>query len=135
MPKSGWDHVIDNSSQEVVQMPQPPHFEEVALGKLIIDPGYQRELIEPHLKKIREDFEEAQLGVLEVSRRNANEYAVFDGQHRLVVLRERLPGGAARPVHLPPVPTADRRAGAGGAGAYPQRWRGALQTRDRRRGA
>jgi hypothetical protein len=33
-------------------MPQPPHFEEVALEKLIIDPGYQRELIEPHLKKI-----------------------------------------------------------------------------------
>jgi hypothetical protein len=27
--------------------------------------------------------------VLEVSRRSANEYAVFDGQHRLVVLRER----------------------------------------------
>jgi hypothetical protein len=89
MPKSGWDRVIDNSSQEVVTMPQPPHFEEVPLGKLIIDPGYQRELIEPHLKKIREDFEEAQLGVLEVSRRNATEYAVFDGQHRLVVLRER----------------------------------------------
>jgi hypothetical protein len=70
-------------------MPQPPHFEEVALEKLTIDPGYQRALIEPHLKKIRDGFEEAQLGVLEVSRRSATEYTVFDGQHRLVVLREQ----------------------------------------------
>jgi hypothetical protein len=65
-----------------------PKYQRVPLVNLVIDPGYQREIIPNHLKKIRGEFEEAQLGVLEVSKRAEDEFAVFDGQHRLKVLEE-----------------------------------------------
>lgn len=61
----------------------------VPLDKLVIDPRYQRDIIPNHLKKIDAEFEEAQLGVLEVSKRSEDEFAVFDGQHRLAVLEKR----------------------------------------------
>jgi hypothetical protein len=64
-------------------------YQRVALSKLGIDPRYQRDIIPNHLKKIDADFEEAQLGVLEVSKRSEEEYVVFDGQHRLKVLEMR----------------------------------------------
>lgn len=62
-------------------------YEQVPISTLKVDERYQRDIDQRHIKKIAEDYDEALLGVLEVSRRTANEYVVFDGQHRLEVLR------------------------------------------------
>jgi DNA-binding MarR family transcriptional regulator len=63
-------------------------YKRLPLDKLVVDERYQRPLDHKRVKRITEDFDERKLGVLEVSERNGRA-AVFDGQHRLAVLRLR----------------------------------------------
>lgn len=63
-------------------------YRRIDVTDLFIDPSYQREEKPQHVKKIADDWDEAQLGVLEVSEREDG-YAVFDGQHRLKAAETR----------------------------------------------
>jgi hypothetical protein len=56
-------------------------YRRVPLDEIVVDERYQRPLEEGRVERIATNFDEAQLGVLEVSRRNGK-CAVFDGQHR-----------------------------------------------------
>lgn len=64
-----------------------PKFDVVPVTRLVIDTRYQRKLMEHRVGKIVDEFNPAQLGVLEVSRRKNGSCAVFDGQHRLSALK------------------------------------------------
>jgi hypothetical protein len=70
-----------------------PKFSHIPLDKIKVDPRYQREIIPTHLDRIRNEFDEAQLDVLQLSKRSPDEYACIDGQHRLIVLAERAVSG------------------------------------------
>lgn len=63
-------------------------YRKLPVDALIVDGRYQRELNVSRVRAIVRAFNANQLGVLEVSTRPDDEYAVFDGQHRLVALRE-----------------------------------------------
>lgn len=60
-----------------------PNYQQLRVADLIVDPDYQREIKENHVAKMVRDWDEAQIGVLEVSLREDGTYAVFDGQQRL----------------------------------------------------
>lgn len=60
-----------------------PRIELVPLSAIMIDPRYQRPLDEKRAEKIANEFHWDQFGVLELSFRENDTYAVFDGQHRL----------------------------------------------------
>jgi hypothetical protein len=64
-----------------------PKFEIVSVDRMVIDTRYQRKLMEHRVGKIVDEFNPAQLGALEVSRRENGVCAVFDGQHRLAALK------------------------------------------------
>lgn len=66
-----------------------PQYQMVPLDKIVVDPRYQRDIIQPHVDRIDREFDYAQLDVLTLSKRSASEYACVDGQHRLVVLNAR----------------------------------------------
>lgn len=66
-----------------------PIYRKVPLERLMVDPRYQRDINESHVKKMTEDFDEALFGTLEISERSNGNAAVFDGQHRLLVARNR----------------------------------------------
>lgn len=63
-----------------------PKYRTLPLKQLFIDDRYQRELSQRRVRKTADEFDPAKLGVLEVSQRGKDKYAVFDGQHRLAVL-------------------------------------------------
>lgn len=60
-------------------------FKKVPVSELFVDERYQRPVVPGRVNRIVKHFRPAQLGVLEVSKRD-NGYAVFDGQHRLEAL-------------------------------------------------
>lgn len=70
-----------------------PKYAQIPLEKVKVDPRYQREIIPGHLDKIRNEFDESMLDVLQLSKRSGDEYACIDGQHRLIVLAERATSG------------------------------------------
>jgi hypothetical protein len=76
-------------AEDRIGVKKPPKYARVPLSELFIDPGYQREIIPTHLEKIRKDFDVSQLDVLHVSKRDNGQHAVFDGQHRYLILEER----------------------------------------------
>lgn len=59
---------------------------------LIIDARYQRELSAEVVLRLARHFSWEAFGTLEVSKRAQGLYAVFDGQHRLAVVRKLHPG-------------------------------------------
>lgn len=59
-----------------------PKIELLDTSVLIIDSRYQRELDLPRVRKMASSFSWDLFGVLEASKRDANKYAIFDGQHR-----------------------------------------------------
>jgi hypothetical protein len=64
-----------------------PQYRRLPVDSLSIDPRYQREIDENHVKKLIKEFDEAALGVLEVSERPDGSHVIFDGQHRWLVLK------------------------------------------------
>jgi hypothetical protein len=63
-----------------------PKYRKLPMEQLFIDDRYQRELSQRRVAKMADQFDENKIGVLEVSQRKPDKYAVFDGQHRLAVL-------------------------------------------------
>lgn len=70
-----------------------PVYRTLPIEDCIIDPRYQREKIEPHIERIKNDFDEAQFSVLEASARDNGEFAIFDGQQRLEARLRRIREG------------------------------------------
>jgi ParB-like nuclease domain len=64
------------------------NFRRVPIDRIVVDDRYQRELSSQVVNRIARNFDERQLGVLEVAARGDGTYAVFDGQHRLKALRQ-----------------------------------------------
>lgn len=65
-----------------------PEYRELPVKDLIVDPRYQRELDEKRVKRMVENFNPNLLGVLQVTETPVpNQYAVWEGQHRLELLR------------------------------------------------
>lgn len=67
--------------------PTNPTYRRVNLDRLVIDTRYQRPLHEHRIGKMVDEWNPAQQGVLEVSKRDDGSHAVFDGQHRLAALK------------------------------------------------
>jgi hypothetical protein len=65
----------------------PYQFEVLPLNKLMVDDSYQRPMT-TFVNRIVQKFDPALVGTLVVSKRNAREYAVVDGQTRMEALRE-----------------------------------------------
>jgi len=63
------------------------NIERITLSEIIID-DYQRDLNSSRVQRIAENFDPNKVGVLVVSRRGKNSYAVIDGQHRLCAMRK-----------------------------------------------
>lgn len=63
-------------------------FQTIEVDKLIVDKRYQRPLDKKRVEHIHKNYNPRLLGTLEVSQRNGTA-AVFDGQHRLAVLKKR----------------------------------------------
>ena len=61
--------------------------ERVALNEICIEP-YQRVLNNARVKRIADNFDHARVGVLLLSKRGPNSYAIVDGQHRLCAMRQ-----------------------------------------------
>ena len=61
--------------------------ERVALNEICIEP-YQRVLNNARVKRIADNFDQARVGVLLLSKRGPNSYAIVDGQHRLCAMRQ-----------------------------------------------
>ena len=61
--------------------------ERVALNEIYIEP-YQRVLNNARVKRIADNFDHARVGVLLLSKRGPNSYAIVDGQHRLCAMRQ-----------------------------------------------
>jgi hypothetical protein len=59
----------------------------IDLTDIIID-NYQRNLNNARVQRIAANFDPNKVGVLVVSRRGTNSYAVIDGQHRLCAMRK-----------------------------------------------
>lgn len=72
---------------------------EVPVEELSVDPRIQRPLDLNRVREVFREFTPAGLGVLIVSYRGDGSYVVLDGQHRLEVLRRKLPEGG--PVEVP----------------------------------
>jgi hypothetical protein len=64
-----------------------PEYMQIPLGRLTVDERYQRELSPARVKKLAARFDRRLLGALECSRRVDGTIAVFDGQHRLELLK------------------------------------------------
>jgi hypothetical protein len=61
-------------------------YRRIPLASLFIDLRYQRPLDEARVARMARDFRPNMLGTLEVSAREKDRYAVFDGQHRFETL-------------------------------------------------
>src|SRR5205809_499756 len=80
---------VPDEEHAAVRPPEewPYRFEVIPLDRLFIDKHYQRPLT-TFWKIVREDFQPALVGTLTVAPRG-DQYAVIDGQTRVVAMRER----------------------------------------------
>ena len=61
--------------------------ERIPLSEICIEP-YQRVLNNARVKRIADNFDQARVGVLFLSKRGPHSYAIVDGQHRLCAMRQ-----------------------------------------------
>jgi hypothetical protein len=74
----------------------------IRAGEMFVDRTYQRELSEPRVRRMAEDFDRRLLGVLTVSDRGEGHqprrYAIIDGQYRHAAAVEASPDGEDTPL-------------------------------------
>jgi hypothetical protein len=73
---------------------------ELPLDKLIIDDRYQRTTSDARVAKMAKNFNPTQLGLLQVSMRADNVFAIVDGGHRAALLRKKGLTHALCQVHI-----------------------------------
>lgn len=73
-----------------------PELAWVELGKIFVDPSYQRPLKPRRVQQILRDFTWAQFGALMLVAREDGRFAVYDGQHRFEAARKH-PGISSVP--------------------------------------
>ncbi len=74
-----------------------PYITALPASALFADHTYQRELDEHRVVKMAANFRIALVGILEVSDRGADLYAILDGQHRWAMIRDRSFADAREP--------------------------------------
>ena len=73
-----------------IQLPNGLSIRLVGVGLLDIDPTYQRGIVNSTVDKIRREFDEKALGVIEVgARKRSNKNYVVDGQNRVAAVKSR----------------------------------------------
>lgn len=79
--------VLDHIDEPAEVRPKP-FVTALPVGALFADPTYQRELDDLRVQRMIDEFDQALVGVLEVSDRGDNRYAILDGQHRWAACSE-----------------------------------------------
>lgn len=92
---AGHDHELDAGVPAPTPAPaasgqerRDPYVTALPVASLFADPLYQRDLDERRVQKMASSYDQALVGILEVSRRSEDEYAVLDGQHRWAAYRD-----------------------------------------------
>lgn len=75
----------------IVPVTNSREMEFIALSKLTIDHGYQRELDEAWVRKLVARFDAALIGEIEVNIRPDSRIVIIDGQHRYEALKRLVP--------------------------------------------
>lgn len=89
------DHHLDAGVDAPAERPasdgsprRDPYVAALPVAALFADPLYQRELDERRVQKMATSYDPALVGILEVSRRTDDQYAILDGQHRWAAYRD-----------------------------------------------
>lgn len=77
------DHLDDAPAPRIAKTERPkPYVTALAAAKLFVDHSYQRTLDHRRVDKMVAEYDPTLLGVLEVSDRSNNQFAILEGQHR-----------------------------------------------------
>ncbi len=89
--------VADARSSILTAVParRDPYVGVVTVAQVVVDATYQRPLDQTRVGRMVGEYDPALVGVLEVSARDGERFAVIDGQHRWAMLREVLGEEAA----------------------------------------
>jgi len=80
--------LIENKSEIIKILSSGLSIEFVPVKDMLVDTTYQRNEDKNHIAHIVNNFDEKQLGFLELSKRKDGRYAVIDGQQRLCALKK-----------------------------------------------
>ena len=88
---SALDAVLEHDTAPAATSPEKPepYITALPVDQLFADHTYQRELDEYRVTKMAADFRIALVGIIEVSARPGDRYAILDGQHRWATVRDR----------------------------------------------
>ena len=89
----------DATDTETTTETAEPYIAALPIDQLFADHTYQRELDEVRVQRMAANYRIALVGIIEVSRRSDDRYAILDGQHRWATIRD-VSFDAARPPHL-----------------------------------
>jgi hypothetical protein len=78
---------LDIGSPEQTKRP-PTYIAALTVGQLFADPRYQRPLDDYRVQRMTDAFDVSLVGIVDVSKRDSDLFAIIDGQHRWAVLRE-----------------------------------------------
>lgn len=85
--KSAKAQVTAAKLEETKESPLHSKVEYVNLDKMFADPAYQRDLVDSQVRRLVENLDLGAIGILCVSARKNDTYAIMDGQHRHEALK------------------------------------------------